>query len=161
MIAEVMLLCSLAMTTDDVRIAVLDRHAKVDFDGLTPAEQIVYLVVSFQFEIECGGLLTYFTNSAGDQTHELLAAMDEIGAMKARRELGRVIKLFPRGKVPADRDEREPLAWRIGEEHADTVEAVYDSFSGDAMQDLYVRLDEWVQANISKFDSLGKPRKRK
>ena len=70
---------------------------RVGLDKLTAAERIVTLLSHANFEIENGGISQYFYNSAGENATEALAALKEVGAMRAAAALQAALALFPTG----------------------------------------------------------------
>ncbi len=82
------------------------KAQRVGFARLTPAERVVVLVSRASFEIELGGLDSFFYNSAGDYAVPTVAALEAIGATRAAAALRDANALFPRGSPPRDREER-------------------------------------------------------
>jgi hypothetical protein len=70
--------------------------------ALSPLERDLYDVNCFQFECVCGGLGTYFTNSAGRHWNETLRALQRIRAHAAYETLRQACALFPGGSPSAD-----------------------------------------------------------
>lgn len=64
------------------------------------------LVEALRGEVRNGGFEQYFTNSSGDDVHEVLAALDRIGADITARIVRRACAKFPTGHPARDADER-------------------------------------------------------
>ena len=73
--------------------------------SLAEAERVVALVSRANFEIELGGISSFYSNSAGDYAVETVAALDAIhatGAASALREANSMFQNSP----PQDREQR-------------------------------------------------------
>lgn len=74
------------------------------------------LVEALRGEVDNGGFEQYFTNSSGDDIHEVLAALDLIGAETTARIVRRACVRFPNGLPAHDADERrdqlDQVYWR-------------------------------------------------
>jgi hypothetical protein len=75
---------------------------RVGLDKLTPLERTISLVSRFNFEVELGGLGTFYYNSAGQHAIEIVKALKAIGAKQAAAALESANRLLPLGQ--ADRD---------------------------------------------------------
>jgi hypothetical protein len=82
------------------------KAQRVDLACLTAAERIVVLVSRANFEIELGGLDTFYYNSAGDEAVPTVAALESVGATQAALALREANALFPGGSPPRDRGKR-------------------------------------------------------
>ena len=82
------------------------KYHRIGLDKLTSAERIVTLLSHADFEIVCGGMWQYFYNSAGEHATEALAALKEVGAMRAATALQAALALFPAGIPITGTDER-------------------------------------------------------
>jgi hypothetical protein len=72
---------------------------RIGLEKLTSVERTVTLVSQANFEIENGGMSQYFYNSAGEHATDALAALKEVGAMRAAAALQAALDLFPTCKV--------------------------------------------------------------
>lgn len=83
------------------------RERAMGFAKLTPAEKLVVALGDFEAELNNGGFEQFFINSAGNYAADVLRALKKIGARKAARFVADAFSVFPDGKVPTDRTERE------------------------------------------------------
>jgi hypothetical protein len=73
---------------------------------LNPIERIVVLVSRADFEIELGGLDSFYYNSAGDEAVPTVEALESVGAKLAGAALRAANGLFPGGAPPRNREQR-------------------------------------------------------
>ena len=79
-----------------------------NFEILSQAEKVFYLVFQLEGEVDNGGFSQFFYNSSGDFSNETPAALREIGANKTAAICDKA--LFPfGGALPQNRDEREAV----------------------------------------------------
>jgi hypothetical protein len=84
---------------------------RVGLAALTDVERVVALVSWANFEVELGGLSSFFYNSAGDHVAETVPALEAVGARKAAAALRAAMGKVPGGSSPEDRELRY-LAWQ-------------------------------------------------
>ena len=72
-------------------------------------EDVVRLVEVFEGEVNNGGFHQFFYNSAGDETAEIIQALEMIRARKAADIVRRAASKFPGGMPPKDRFARQDL----------------------------------------------------
>ena len=82
------------------------KYHRIGLDKLTSAERIVTLLSHANFEIVCGGMSQYFYNSAGEYATEAVAALKEVGAVRAAAALQTALAFFPAGITTTGTDER-------------------------------------------------------
>jgi hypothetical protein len=82
------------------------KAQRVGLADLSPTERVVVLVSRANFEIELGGLDTFYYNSAGDEAVPTVAALEAVGATQAASTLRTANALFPGGSPPRDREKR-------------------------------------------------------
>lgn len=82
------------------------KAQRIGLSVLTEAERVVVLVSRANFEIELGGLDTFFYNSAGDDAVPTVSALEAVGATQAASTLREANALFPGGSPPRDREKR-------------------------------------------------------
>jgi hypothetical protein len=87
----------------------LDRAGLV---ALTEAERVVTLVSRANFEIELGGLCSFFYNSSGQHAAHAVSALNAIGATRAEAALRSAIARFPGGVAPTQQDLASPGEWQ-------------------------------------------------
>ena len=68
-----------------------DRQQAVGFEGLTPAQRVVYCAGVFDGEVCNGGIMQFFGNSSGDLASETLQALREISHAEAEAALATAI----------------------------------------------------------------------
>jgi hypothetical protein len=76
-------------------------------NSLTGTERRLCAAHGFDGEINNGGFDQYFFNSTGDDAEVALAALQDMGATAAAALLERAMAVFPGGKPPADRVQRQ------------------------------------------------------
>lgn len=101
-----------AMPRDFVQgLADIDERVTADgYDALHPVERDLYDVNRFHFECVCGGLGTFFTNSAGAHWRQTIAALGRVGAPRAQQVLIQACALFPGREPSCDYDTFEEQA---------------------------------------------------
>ena len=119
-----------------------EKAQRVGLPSLTDTELIVVLVSWANFEIELGGLSTYFYNSASDFAAETVPALEVIGAKKAASALRAAMAKFPGGSPPADR-ERRYLGWQQVSGSLGTLDA---EFYGER-PDVFSRLCTFIETH--------------
>ena len=84
-----------------------------DFSKLTEEQKLFYLNQNLEREINNGGFNQFFSNSAGDNSHETIVSLKAVGAYKTADILQKAIDQFPGSKVPKDMDERTEILEQI------------------------------------------------
>ena len=79
-----------------------DKAENVGWAALTDIERVIVLVSWVNFEVDLGGLNTFYYNSAGNRAVETAAALDEVGACKAAAAIRAANAIFPGGAPPSD-----------------------------------------------------------
>jgi hypothetical protein len=82
------------------------KAQRIGLSRLTEVERVVVLVSRANFEIELGGLDTFFYNLAGDEAVPTVGALEAVGATQAASTLREANALFPGGSPPRDREKR-------------------------------------------------------
>lgn len=101
-----------------------------DLAALTPAEKTVYIVDSFQAEVNNGGFSQYLYNSSGALAADLPAALSAIGAARTAALYQRAFAYLP-PELPADDVQRgDILDACISEEAAQVFDACDTQFYG-------------------------------
>jgi hypothetical protein len=75
------------------------------------SDEVVELVIMLEDEVNNGGFHQFFNNSSGDNSAEVITALETIGALKMADITRRAVARFPENKVPKDRDKRMDLLW--------------------------------------------------
>ena len=109
-------------------------------DELTEPQKSFYYNQDLEREINNGGFNQYFCNTSGDNAHETVLSLKEIGANKTADILQQAIDQFPNKMVPKDRDERTKIVEQIEE----TANEVWDELD----QKFYKYEDDLNTLNI-------------
>lgn len=119
------------------------KAQRVGLAGLTESERIVVLVARANFEVELGGLSSFFYNSAGDHAAETVQALKAVGAVHAAEALRAAMAMFPGGKPPAERELRCAGAWQ------DTLRSVgkLDTEFSQDNPDVFSRLCSFIESH--------------
>ncbi|MBI3417801.1 MAG: DUF4375 domain-containing protein [Verrucomicrobia bacterium] len=78
-------------------------------DGLSAPELRFYAMEDFERGVNMDGFSLYFYNDTGDYAEEALAGLKEAGAKKAADIMSRAMSVFPAGRVPRDKTERQRI----------------------------------------------------
>jgi hypothetical protein len=113
----------------------------VGLTALTPIERVVFLVSHANFEIELGGISSFYYNNAGDHAMETVAALKAIGARKAASALRAANALFPNETPPTDRKERYDALQLLAVEDGF---AKFDSRFAGENPDVFSRLCSYI-----------------
>ena len=84
-------------------------------DELTDHQKSFYHNQNLEREVNNGGFNQYFCNTSGDNAHETVLSLQDIGATKTADILQQAIDQFPNKSVPKNRDERTRLVEQIEE----------------------------------------------
>lgn len=76
-------------------------------------ERVMRLIEKFDGEVNNGGFDQFFRNSAGNETAEMIEALEIIGATAVSSILQRAVQRFPGGMAPKERAAREVLIKKI------------------------------------------------
>ena len=112
----------------------------LSWNEMTAPQLTFYYNQDLEREINNGGFNQYFINSSGDNAHEAVRSLKEIGATKTADLLLQAIDQFPNKIVSKDRDERTRLVEQIEE----TANEVWD----DLDQKFYKYEDDLNTLNI-------------
>jgi hypothetical protein len=123
-----------------------EKAQRVGLAALTEAERVVVLVSRVNFEVELGGLSSFFYNSAGDHAAETVLALEAVGAKKAAAALQTAMAKFPGGSPPADRDLRYP-GWK---QVSDSLSPLDTAFSRDK-SDVFSQLCAFIEAHAAEL----------
>jgi nitroreductase len=81
----------------------------VPADFLISDKEVVALIGSLEDEVNNGGFDQFFYNNAGDNTAEIIKALETIGAAKMADIVKRAASMFPGGMPPKDRFRRQDV----------------------------------------------------
>lgn len=107
---------------------VYDKEADFGYDQLKEAEKTVFCIDGLLREMENGGFVQFFRQSAGNYTEDTLIALERIKARESYELLNKVQDYFPEGKVPTDEDERTEIFDSIESEFSDEITELDDCF---------------------------------
>ena len=124
---------------------------RMGLDKLTSTERIVTLLSHANFEIECGGMSQYFYNSAGERATEALAALKEVGAMRAAAALQAALALFPAGITTTGTDER---FCEVLNQVSDELNNLTSEFYAER-PDVFSRLCTYIENHASELTEHG------
>lgn len=133
----------------DQYIAELCQYG-TQMDKLTDPQKNFYYIESLAREVHNGGFAQFFENSDGEFAHEALEALRIIGAQYTAELVQKALALWPKGKVPKDRIEREELLEKMGEKIFDEWDKLDQKFY-TLKEDLYALLLEYVRKNKEAF----------
>lgn len=107
---------------------VYDKEADFGYDQLKEAEKTVFCIDGLLREMENGGFVQFFRQSAGNYTEDTLIALERIKARESYELLYKMQDYFPEGKVPADEDSRSEVFDSIESEFSDEITELDDFF---------------------------------
>ena len=109
-------------------------------------DEVVRLVELFEGEVNNGGFHQFFGNSTGNETAEIIQALETIGAAKAAGIVKKAAGKFPGGMPPKDRKARNLLLHRIDPEIQifDALDNQFYSRPYDEIQGLLEKYAGWV-----------------
>lgn len=113
---------------DVVRIVFHESPREAHPERLTQAVRTYYFVGCFNGELVNGGMSQFFSNSAGNNSQETLAALKEIGAMLSASLLERALAIFPSSEAPADRKLRCELLFAFEKRDPKFLEDLTDVY---------------------------------
>jgi hypothetical protein len=117
-----------------------DGSGREDVTALTPSARVMYFAQILDGEVFNGGFHQYFSNSSGKHAHSTLAALHDLGALRAAGLLQRAVDTFPNKRVPADRKERNDQLDRTDCETLEALNAEYYALEKDDGEDLSERI---------------------
>jgi len=133
------------MNSDLAAQQALDRLAKSGFDALSPTDQILAAVWTFEANVANRGFRQYFTSAAGDMAHFVPTALKTIGAVERMEIARRANAVFGVGGQPADRARRRELAGSLSEEAREALRDLETRFY-DSREDV----DELLETFLNK-----------
>jgi len=100
---------ALNLPTKRETLKYLGDHARAKLgrgESITIGEERLLIISALLAELRNGGFDQFLWNSSGDNTHETIAALYAIGAMRTAGLLTQALQLFPSHAVPKSREER-------------------------------------------------------
>jgi hypothetical protein len=104
------------------------RFSQVDFDNLTPAEQVFICVWDLEAQVNNGGFSQYFFNSSGDNIHAVVPALQAIGAFRAADIAKKAVAMLGDEPALGDREARQELLDSMSEEDEERLSGLDDEF---------------------------------
>ncbi len=126
------------------------KAARSGLDSLTEAERILLCFQGIELDVNNGGFHQYFFNSSGDSAQDAPAAFRAIGADHTAGIIAKACSVFPDGKPPKDREERQLLLRDIGEEAEQLLDQLNDEFF-EYRDDLSQLLVEYIRKHEDDF----------
>jgi hypothetical protein len=121
-------------------------------DKLSHPERTFSYIEELEDAVNCDGFQLFFYNEAGNHTHEIIEALKEVKSVEFLRITEAAVKLFPEGKVPKDRDERNNIQEKI--EENPNAEQLWNELDNEFFkydEDIHVLLLTYVKENIKEF----------
>jgi hypothetical protein len=131
-----------------------DKAQRLGLARLTAVERVVVLVSRANFEIELGGLDTFYYNSAGDEAAPTVDALEAVGATQAASALRAANALFPGGSPPRDREKRFGGLEGVRKLPKRPLAALESKMSGD-VPDVFSRLCSFIEAHAKELRKHG------
>jgi hypothetical protein len=117
----------------------------------TPGQKQFLAIENMEGEINNGGYNQYFWNLSGDHVASCLEGLERIGAVKEIALMKRAIGLFPGGRVPEDRGERQDVLDEMGEDGVDAFHELDSEYYSPGGIDIAVALIEMIRKNRHEF----------
>lgn len=129
-----------------IQLSEAGRFWRLDFDDLSPAEQVFRAIWDLESDVNNGGFDQYFFNSSGDTAFAVVDALKAIGAQETARIVAEANGMFPGSSPPRDRDKRQVLLDALGPEQKAALERLDAEFFRypDSLTEL---LHEYVKGN--------------
>jgi HEAT repeat protein len=108
---------------------VLDRYRAAEFDGLTPQQQVYYIVFRYDVDVTNGGHASYFVHSGGDRWRTTLNALTTVGAVERAAILQDACDLFGPGGPPEENEARHHQLARFTRRQDKQLEALDERYS--------------------------------
>ncbi|MBN1360105.1 MAG: DMP19 family protein [Sedimentisphaerales bacterium] len=113
-----------------IQLSERGRFWHLDFDDLSPAEQVFRAIWELEGEVNNGGFEQYFFNSAGDTAFAVVDALKAIGAYDMARIAEDANRVFPCSLPPRGREERQALLDSLDREQKAFLESLDHEFYG-------------------------------
>jgi hypothetical protein len=124
-------------------------YMKIDFDDQTKAEQVFHLIWELEAEVNNGGFGQYFSNSSGEQAHQVVTALETIGADATADIARRAIEIVFGSESPArDTKRRQAMVAQLPPSKLEELNECDDSFFRYP-NDLTTLLYDFIAANRS------------
>jgi hypothetical protein len=104
------------------------REQVVGYEGLTPAERVVFSLDSLEKEVNNGGFEQYFLNTSGDHCLDAPAALRSLGAPHTSGLVERAIAAFPAGGPARNQEARELQIEALSSEQRELLASLDEDF---------------------------------
>jgi len=122
----------IAMNTESFLFSIVDevqrKQRDSGFSGLTPREQVFYLVWALEAEVNNGGFDQFLLNSAGDYTSESVDALRQIGAIRMASLVQQAIEVFLPAAPSRSWSERQTQVLALTESQAACLQRLDNEF---------------------------------
>lgn len=123
----------------------ISRHALVGLEGMSRAEQVLWLIFELCGEVSNGGIDQFFSNSAGDTAALVPGALRDLG----HASLAAAFEKMAQG-LPADRGERANVLGGLRLAKRAEFDALEQQVT-DAIDALLLELVGWIAARPKEF----------
>ena len=127
-----------------------------DFPRLTYGERMVWDLMYLQGEVLNGGFHQYLSNSTGETGEEVKGYLKRIGATSTLLIVETLSQIFPEGKIPRDREERNLYLEKAEEAGNRLAEKFFDRLDSEfyeQAEDLNALMIEFAKKNRSEFSN--------
>ena len=131
-----------------------DKALRVGLSRLTEVERVVVLVSRANFEIELGGLDTFYYNSAGDEAVPTVDALKAVGATQAASALENANALFPGGSPPRAREKRFAALEAVRSLRGRPLDALEKKTDSED-PDIFSRLCRYIETHAKELKKHG------
>ena len=126
------------------------KAERLGLQALTETERTIVLVSQANFEIELGGLSSFYYNTRGNLAFETVGALQAVGAVRAAGAVQTANALFPGGKPPKNHEPRYE-AWRgLIRSGTDPLGPLDDEFYAED-PDVFSRLCTYIEAHAAEL----------
>ena len=130
------------------------RFWRVDFDALTEPERVFRAIWDLEADVNNGGFGQYYYNSSGDSAFHAVGSLMAIGAEETARLVERANSVFPDGKPPRDRSEREALLDSMTSDQDALLESLSTEFF-EYRDNLLELLYGYVSQHVEQVEGAG------
>jgi hypothetical protein len=127
---------------------------RVGLAALSAIERTIVLVSRINFEVELGGLDSFYYNSAGNEAVASVAALEAVGATHAAEALRAANSLFPGGIPAQNREERFVGLQAVSELPSTPLDSLTREFNRDS-PDVFARLCSFIKLHAAELRAHG------
>lgn len=129
---------------------VFAREAAVGYEQLSEAERVIFCIDGLEREVNNGGFLQFFENSAGDHAMDTIEGLRTLGAPRIAALVAEAVSVFPGGRPATDRERRQGQVEQLG----DAAKAKLDQLDGaffEYPENLAALERQYVRAHEDQF----------